>query len=89
MEVFYKELNPSFNVIDLRDRYEYNAGHYTNSINIPYRELLNNPSRYLNKNMKYYLYCTSGIRSKRATELLSLIGYNVVNVKDGYQNKLF
>ena len=68
---------------------EYNLGHYINSINIPYNVLLNNPSRYLEKNKTYYIYCTSGIRSKKATELLNLIGYNIINVKDGYKDKLF
>ena len=89
MEIFYKDLKPNYNVIDIRDRYEYDKGHYFNSINIPYVLLLNNPSRYLLKEKKYYIYCTSGIRSKKTCELLSLIGYDVINVKDGFKDKLF
>ena len=88
MEIYYKDLKPIYNVIDLRDRMDYDKGHYINSINIPYIVLLNNPSKYLRKDMVYYLYCTSGIRSKKATELLSILGYRVINVKDGYKDKL-
>ena len=88
MEIYYIELKPYYNVIDVRDRLDYDNGHYINAINIPYIFLLNNPSRYLEKNKEYYIYCTSGIRSKKACELLSVLGYKVINVKDGYKDKL-
>lgn len=89
MEIFYKDLKPEYNVIDIRDRMDYDKGHFISSINIPYMLLLNNPSYYLNNNKTYYIYCTSGVRSKKACELLNLIGFNVINVKDGYKDKLF
>ena len=89
MEIYYKDLKPDFNIIDIRDRLDYYNGHYINSINIPYNVLLSNPSKYLEKNKDYYIYCKSGVRSKKACELLSLIGYNVINVKDGYKDKLY
>lgn len=89
MEIYYKDLRPFYNVIDIRDKYDYDKGHYVNSINIPYIYLLNNPSKYLRKDIKYYIYCTSGIRSKKATELLNILGFDIVNVKDGYKDKLF
>ena len=37
-------------IIDIRDNYSYNISHIKNSINIPYYNLLNNYSHYLNKN---------------------------------------
>ena len=83
MNIFFNELKPYYNVIDIRDRVSYNNWHYINSINIPYELLLNNPDLYLNKNIKYYIYCKSGIRSKKATELLKILGFDVVNVIDG------
>ena len=89
MEIFYRELRPEYNVIDIRDKIDYENGHYINSINIPYIFLLNDPSRYLDKSITYYIYCTSGVRSKKTCELLSVLGYKVVNVKDGYKSKLF
>ena len=85
MEIYYKDLRPNLNIIDLRDMIDYKNGHYISAINIPYNILLSNPSRFLNKNSTYYFYCKSGVRSKKATELLSILGYKVINVKDGYK----
>ena len=84
MEVFLKDLKPTFNIIDIRDRNSYNLDHVFNSINIPMNELLNNYTYYLNRNEKYYIYCTSGVRSKKTCDILTMLGYNVVNVKDGF-----
>ena len=68
-------------IIDVSDRYTYSLGHLDNSINIPYEELINNYRRYLNKNDSYYLYCKSGKLSKRATLVLSSLGYKVFLLK--------
>ncbi len=64
-------------IIDVSDKYTYSTSHLPNSINIPYDELLNNYRVYLNKRDRYYLYCKSGKLSKRATLVLSSLGYNV------------
>ncbi len=64
-------------IIDVSDKYTYCTSHLPNSINIPYDELLNNYRVYLNKRDRYYLYCKSGKLSKRATLVLSSLGYNV------------
>lgn len=64
-------------IIDVSDKYTYNEYHIKGSINIPYDDLINNYRRYLNKNEKYYLYCKSGKLSKRATMILSSLGYKV------------
>lgn len=64
-------------IIDVSDRYTYSIGHPKNSINIPYDELINNYRKYLNKIDNYYLYCKSGKLSKRATLILSSLGYKV------------
>ncbi len=85
MDIFYKELRPNYNVIDIRDNIDYEKGHYINSINIPYLYLLNNPDRYLLKSLTYYIYCYKGNRSKKVVELLNALGYNIINVKDGYK----
>ena len=63
-------------IIDVSDRYTYNNSHINGSINIPYDELINNYRKYLNKKEKYYLYCKSGKLSKRASIILSSIGYD-------------
>lgn len=88
MEIYYKDLKPYYNVIDIRTKEEYEKGHYITAINIPSKYLICFTSKYLNKKDTYYLYCASGIRSKRACELISIMGYNVINVKDGYKDKL-
>lgn len=82
--MFLKDLKKEYNIIDIRDKYSYELGHVYNAVNIPMDILLNNPSKYLNKNSIYYIYCTSGIRSKKTCELLNILGYKVINVIDGY-----
>ncbi len=64
-------------IIDVSDKYTYSQTHIQGSINIPYDVLINNYRQYLNKNEKYYLYCKSGKLSKRATMVLSSLGYKV------------
>ena len=64
-------------VIDVSDRYTYSISHLNNSVNIPYDELINNYRKYLVKGESYYLYCKSGKLSKRATMILSSLGYSV------------
>ena len=82
--MYLKDLKKEYNIIDIRDSYSYNLGHVYNAVNIPMDILLNNPSNFLNKNDIYYIYCTSGIRSKKTCELLKLLGYKVINVIDRY-----
>ena len=84
MNIYLKDLKPDYNIIDIRDHNSYNNDHVFNSINIPMNILLNNPSNYINKNDIYYIYCTSGIRSKKTCEILRILGYNVINVIDGF-----
>lgn len=64
-------------IIDVSDKYTYLQNHIQGSINIPYDILINNYRQYLNKNENYYLYCKSGKLSKRATMVLSSLGYKV------------
>lgn len=64
-------------IIDVSDKYTYSQNHIKGSINIPYDVLINNYRQYLNKNENYYLYCKSGKLSKRATMVLSSLGYKV------------
>lgn len=75
-------------IIDIRDNYSYNLGHIKKAINIPYYNLLNNYSHYLNKNTKYYLYCENGRQSLEISNRLNLFGYNTVNINGGYEEYL-
>ena len=67
-------------IIDVREKVEYNAKHIEGSINIPYNELIFNHNKYLDKNKRYFLICSGGIKSKRATNILTIYGYDVVNI---------
>ena len=49
MEIYYKDLKPYYKVIDIRDKEDYEKGHYINAINIPYSFLLCFTNKYLKK----------------------------------------
>ena len=69
------------NIIDVSNKIAYNQNHINGSINIPYEELMNNYRLYLNKKDIYYLYCKNGKLSKRASMILSSLGYKVFELK--------
>ncbi len=70
-------------IIDIRDNYSYNISHIKNSLNIPYYNLLNNYSHYLNKNNTYYLYCEEGKQSYEISKRLNSFGYNTKSIEGG------
>ena len=76
------------NIIDIRSRDKYNIDHIPGAINIESFELMNNPSKYLNKSDIYYLYCTSGYTSSIVSNKLNMLGYNTVNIDGGFNNYL-
>lgn len=76
------------NIIDIRNKNLYNINHIPGAINIESFELLSSPSKYLNKNDIYYLYCSSGYTSTMVVNKLNEIGYNTVNIDGGFNNYL-
>jgi len=72
-------------IIDIRSNQSYNNNHIDGAINIPYQELIINPSKYLNRNTKYFIYCQKGITSVKACNILYNQGYNVINIIGGYE----
>ena len=42
-------------------------------------------SKYLNPNVKYFIYCQKGLTSKKACQILSNYGYKVVDIIGGYE----
>lgn len=85
-----KELlqNGYTNIIDIRSVEKYNDNHIENAKNIPMQLLLQNPSKYLNYNETYYIYCQKGINSKEVCRRLLLKGFKVVNINGGYEGWL-
>ncbi len=66
-------------VIDVRTSDEWSSGHLENAMNIEWQDILNITNS-VTKDEKIYLYCRSGNRSGRATQILIDAGYsNVTN----------
>lgn len=73
-------------IIDIRPNYLYNLSSIPCSKNIPKNYLLMNPEKYLDKNKKYYIYCTFGIESASICNKLNKEGYNLVNILGGFNS---
>ena len=75
----------NINLIDIRPSYIYSSGTIGNAKNVPANYLMTNPTDYLNKDNEYYIFCNYGNTSTIVCSYLEKLGYNVVNVIDGYQ----
>lgn len=68
-------------ILDVREQDEFDAGHISGAILIPYTEIENKVSEIIpDKDKLILVYCRSGRRSKIAAETLTLLGYT--NVKE-------
>ena len=76
----------NINIIDIRSKYIYDLSHIDKSLNIPYDYLVLSPSKYLNKNDTYYLYCQAGYTSKSISKKLNSLGYKTISVNGGYNS---
>ncbi len=78
--VDYKELvKNGAQIIDVRSKEEYAAGHVSGSINIALGDLTNNLKK-INKQNAIITCCASGMRSASAKAQLKSVGYsNVYN----------
>lgn len=76
--------NNNVEIIDVRNMDEYNTGHIANAKNVPL-EGIDNIS--YDKSTIIILYCASGMRSMKAAEKLSKMGYtNLYNLDGGLLN---
>ena len=71
-------------IIDVRTPEEYQSAHLDKAINIEWQNILSIQST-INKTEKIYLYCRSGNRSQKATEILVEAGYLDVENLGGLQ----
>lgn len=75
-------------VIDTRNNYEYNLGHFKNALN-PDISFFNEFPQYLRnafadkKNTKIAMYCTGGIRCEKASYYMHLLGYTEIYQLEG------
>ena len=68
-------------ILDVREQYEYDEGHITGAILIPYDKIADRAENELpDKDQLILVYCRSGRRSKIAAEELVKLGYT--NVKE-------
>jgi rhodanese-related sulfurtransferase len=72
----------SFDLVDVRQPSEYNAGHISGAELIPLNDILNGDFN-LNKNDTIVLYCRSGRRSGIALDYLEKHGYKHVEHLEG------
>ena len=63
-------------IIDVRTEEEYNERHIDRAINIP---VDNSQNIKINKNKTIVVYCRSGVRSKKAYDMLLSMGYTDVH----------
>ena len=75
----------SVNLIDVRSVEKFNSKHIDGAINIPSSKLLLDPSAFLDKGIRYYIYCQHGMTSLNVCKILSRLGYDVVNISGGYE----
>ena len=78
-------------IIDVRSPQEYKENHIDGAILIPEYELKAKAKELLSNNDEtIVVYCSSGIRSKRAQQTLNKMGYNnVFNLYDGLEKYWF
>ena len=80
---FLKLNNP--NVIDIRMPQKFNDNHIPGALNINANSLMNNPEKFLNPNLTYYIYCQKGSTSRTLAQVLRVKGYKVFNIIGGYE----
>lgn len=76
--------NTNVVLLDVRSHQEYEEGHFNGAINIPTYDLYRNAPKMLkNKDAIIIAYCTVGVRSKNAIEILRKMGYKNLYHLDG------
>ncbi len=82
------EKGEEFAIIDTRNDYEYDIGHFKNAIKLDTREFSEFPKEIKRhedklKNKKIIMYCTGGVRCEKASAYMIEQGYNDVHQLDG------
>lgn len=83
---FQKEIkSDSVQLVDVRTPQEYADGHIEGAININVQsdDFIQQAGKELSKDSPVFVYCRSGRRSLKAVDMLTGLGYKVVNLKGG------
>lgn len=68
-------------LIDIREKDEYRSGHIPGSINVPLSQIETIGDVVSDRDAPLYVYCLSGIRTKKAVRKMESMGYtNVTNI---------
>ncbi len=80
--------NDNVTLVDVRSMQEYNEGHLLGSINIPVYDMEAKAKQMLPyKEDIVIVYCSAGVRSKKALQILKRLGYkNIYHIEGGVQN---
>ena len=65
-------------IVDVRTKEEYDESHVKGAINIPYDQIDENTN--LDKTKTIMVYCKSGVRSNKAFNTLTSLGYNAYDM---------
>jgi Rhodanese-related sulfurtransferase len=69
--------NPDFVILDVRTPEEYDKGHIENAYLLDAKsDSFEDELEKMDKNKKYYVYCRTGRRSRKAVELMKERGYD-------------
>jgi len=73
-------ISDDYLIIDVRTQEEFQSGHIENASNIQWQNIAIIQEK-ITKDRKIYLYCRSGNRSQKATDILIELGYrDVLNI---------
>lgn len=71
-------------VLDVRTPEEFQEGHLPEAHNIDYKgDIFKGSLEQLDKNKPYYVYCKSGVRSRKAAEIMQEMGFTQVYNMEG------
>ena len=70
-------------IIDIRTKFEYDQGHYPNSIHLPVNKISTETVKNLNKTTGTLVYCNTGQRARYAVNKLVKLGFTNIFYIDG------
>ena len=77
-------------IIDVRTKEEWNKGHYPSAIHIPIQdvEVFKNEVSYYYRELKFLVYCRTGKRAKKATDIMKTMGFKNLRYLSSKYNRL-
>ncbi len=75
---------PSFTIVDVRDRHSYNHGHITGALPIPLKDLADRAKTSLHPKRDIFIYGENDEQSTQAAQMLREAGFvHVTEIKGG------